>query len=382
MKSRFGFKERKERIMRSSLLVLFAVSLLIIAPGCRLTEDTSSSPGSVPPPDEGMIDLDSPTGGLTTSNEAPAFGESSKYEMLADERPIDDPIESSFEYRNALRAGGARVFDFRALWGHLARIVDSTATGPCPLDWSGSLRLEGGIIAIEKAIAFEPDDSLMRVDRSTIRWISHTGPHVDGIQVKLVVPPPLPADSTGVDRPDPRLILTTPLYRRTFTLDELIALNLVVPVDRCGNGISMTSILVPLRCPHGHLAGAWETAAPDTTESGDIILGVFRGIWIGNRGIIAGHLRGFYGLNSAGKKVFFGKYIDLDGTFQGILRGTFGRNPECATDDIRPRGWFIGEWMAENTAIQGRLKGHWIADREAGAGLFHGNWGMRCSTNL
>lgn len=367
--------------MRNILLILLSIAILAAAPGCWFSEDTATSPTSVVPPVDETIDLDSPTGGLTAMNEAPAFGEPEVYEKLAGERSVEDPILNTYEYRNGVRAFGARIYDFRAVWGRLARLVDSTMTDYCPLDWSGSLHFEGGLVAMRSAIAFEREDSLIRVDRSTIRWISHTGPAFDGIRVKLIVPPPRPADSTSEAGPAPYLVLTTPLYSRTFTLEELAALDVLQPVDRCGNGISITSVLVPLGCPHGHLAGEWEKADPDTTESGDVVYGAFRGIWIGERGV-AGHLRGFYGVNNAGAHVFFGKYIDLTGAFVGIVRGAYGVDPSCSTDDRQPLGWFAGEWVADGSDVQGRLKGHWIADGETGTGLFHGNWGMNCSKSL
>ena len=84
-----------------------------------------------------------------------------------------------------------------------------------------------------KTIAFEPDDSISRVDQSTIGLVSRTGPHVDGIHVRLVLPPIPPEDSASFDD-GAALELTTGPYSRTFTIDELVALNLIEPVDRAG----------------------------------------------------------------------------------------------------------------------------------------------------
>jgi hypothetical protein len=374
----------KEIGMTKSLLVVLSIALLVIGAGCQLSNEGPTSPSSTPPEPSGALDLDSPTGGMTTSDEPPAFGEPDEYAVLVNETDVSDPYGSSNEYQNMIRVRGARLYDFRAVWGHLARMSDSTNADACPLDWSGTLRLRGGMIIVEKRIAFEPQDSLIRVDRSTIRWISHTGPGIDGIEVRLLVPGK--ADTSKcADCPPPVLEFVTGLYSRNFTMDELVNLDLVQPVDRCGNGISITSVLSPPACPHGHLMGAWRHVPPDTSASPDsnavrgTVLGTFRGIWIGEHGLIGGYLRGVYGLNSAGERVFFGKYIDRSGRFAGILRGTYGPRPElAATDDRNPHGIFSGEWVGKNAELKGRLKGHWIAE-ESGYGYFHGVWGMLCA---
>jgi len=361
-----------------------ALAFVAFVSGCFSSEDSPTSPYPVPQAPESGVDLDSPTGGFTTSDEAPAFGEPEQYEALSLEEPVNDPIENTSEYQTQFRARGARIFEFRAVWGALWNLDDSTRTDPCPLDWSGTLALEGGVIAVHRTIAFEPEDSLYRVDPSTIGWVSGTGPHVDGIHVKLVVPPPPPGDSASADRAAPRLVLITGPFSRTFAIEELAALRLIEPVDRCGNGISIASVAQPPLCPHGQLAGAWKLLPPDSIappDSNGVVYGHFRGVWIGAGGRIAGHLRGVFGVNSDGARVFFGKYIDTSGRFMGILRGEYGARPEEIEGCRYPRGFFAGEWIGRADVI-GRLRGHWMMDAENGAGCFHGVWGMNCSPNL
>jgi hypothetical protein len=374
--------------MRNSLYAMLAAALVIIGAGCQPSSDgsVSSDPAGLESAQE--IDLNSPTGGFTFTDEAPAFGEPGEFEALVDEDAVQDPYESDPGIQNMMRARGARLFEFRAVWGLLANLTDTSAADPCPLDWSGTLHLEGGIVIIKQAIAFEPGDSISRVDRSTISWVSRTGPHVDGIHVRLVVPA-RPVDSLVV----PVLELSMGPYSKTFTLEELVALNLVEPVDECGNAISIASVLAPDRCPHGQLMGGWKAMIPDTLSHSDstnvdgIVQGVFRGVWVGAHGLIGGYLKGIYGLNAAGERVFFGKYIDRQGHFMGILRGTFGPPDEISPGESpsanakRPHGWFAGEWIDKNIDVQGKLRGRWIA-AEDGKGLFHGIWGMRCSQSL
>ncbi len=369
--------------MVKGLFSIFAIALLAAGFGCQ-----SDSVSPAPALQEQAIDLDSPTGGLSTSDEAPAFGEPDMFAAFSTEASFDDPIEKCGR-ADSLEARGARFFEFRAIWGRLADVNDTNAVDRCPLDWSGTLHLEGGVIVIQKTIAFEADDSISRVDSSTISWVSHTGPHVDGIQVRLIVP----SDSSFCGGCVPTLELSTGPYSRTFTMAELLALDLVSPVDTCGNAISITSVLVPPGCPHGQLMGAWKMTdidsltSADSLENGGVVHGVFRGIWVGKGGRIGGHLRGVFGLNAAGEPVFFGKYIDLTGRFMGILRGKGGfrgapaldrgNGYDKGIDNRRPRGWFAGEWIDANLNVQGRLKGRWIASDE-GRGFFHGIWGMRC----
>ncbi|MFA4947128.1 MAG: hypothetical protein WC674_01305 [Candidatus Krumholzibacteriia bacterium] len=373
--------------MIKGLFSIFAIALLVAGFGCQ---NDSVSPA--PALQEQAIDLDSPTGGLSTSDEAPAFGEPDKFAAFSTVASFDDPIEKCGR-ADSLQARGARFFEFRAIWGRLADVNDTSGADPCPLDWSGTLHLDGGIIVIQRTIAFEEDDSISRIDSSTIAWVSHTGPHVDGIQVRLIVP----SGSSLCIGCTPTLELSTGPYSRSFTIDELLALDVVSPVDTCGNAISITSVLTPPGCPHGQLMGAWSKTpldsltSADSLENGGVVQGTFRGVWVGRGGRISGHLKGVFGLNGAGERVFFGKYIDLTGRFMGILRGKAGFRGASALDrdpgngggpgndrGIRPpRGWFAGEWIDAKANVQGKLKGRWIASEE-GKGFFHGIWGMRC----
>jgi len=369
------------------LVALTALILLVVAgSGCQLFNSTPTSPeNSVVENTGGEINLDDELGGFTISDEAPAFGEVEAYEpLLVQEPTFDDPFQYTNEYQKCIRERRARHYRLRAIWGHLPRLnPDSITTDYCPLDWTGSLHAEGGVVLIEKVIAFEPNDYIKRVDRSTISWISHTGPHIDGVQVRIVFPPE-PIDSIGknYDRPF-TVTIETPQFSRKFTIDELDSLNLLEPVDRCGDGISIVSYRIIPHIAHGHLMGEWHllpvdstTTSSDSTDTGRRLLGKFKGIWFSDAGVAAGYLRGVFGINSNGEKVFFGKYIDMDGRFKGILKGYYGICEDDTTDCEFPKGWFKGVWIDRNRLIHGDLKGHWIADN-SGSGYFHGRWKSR-----
>ena len=81
-------------------------------------------------------------------------------------------------------------------------------------------------------------------------------------------------------------------------------------------------------------------------------------------------------IDSSGRQVFFGKYIDLAGNFKGILRGTYGSM--SMGPFLETAGWFIGEWIDENRIARGRLRGHWVAGQNSPGGFFHGEWGGHC----
>ncbi len=375
--------------MKRILSPLFVLLLIAIAAGCQLTGSDAVSPVSDTTADaESAIDLDSPTGGYTEGDELVAFGEPEQYEAMGQEPLYGDPMQNENSVQAMERHRNVKRYRLRAVWGRLANtVVDSTITDCCPLDWTGGMHIDGGAIVIERLIAFDPRDYITRIDRSTIEWVSHTCPHVDGIMVRIIVPPSA-LDSLGNELAPATLTFKTGPFSRTFTIDELEALELFQPVDRCGNGIMIASHVVTPECPHGYLLGDFRKTEPDTivnTYTGEqrgIVLGRFHGIWINEAGWMAGYLRGHFGINSAGERIFFGKYIGLRGEFKGILRGHYGYSPSVTSvAELISSGWFEGEWYGRNTAPAGRLKGEWVTG-EDGRGFFKGIWGMNCSNSL
>jgi hypothetical protein len=369
--------ERKETTeMKRNLLAITIASLLVLAGGCQWL-DNGTAPVSADK--EQVIDLDSPTGGFTLTDEEPAFGEPELFEPMFNEVAVDDTTSDNAQVKELFRHRHVKIFRMRAIWGHLVTTYADEAERDedyCPLDWSGTMRLDGGAVIVERIIAFEEEDSVERESVSTINWVSHTGPHVDGLQVMLVVPWG-PADSTE-EWIEPKFVFESGPYSKEFSVSELMAMSLLEPVDDCGNGITINSHILPAFCPYGFLAGGWKSVEPDTTEAGNVILGLYRGIWISERGTPGGYLKGAFGTNTSGETVFIGKYIDLTGKFKGILRGIYGICPELVAEAEYPYGYFRGVWINEDDTASGGLKGHWVA-REEGFGFFHGVWGMNCT---
>lgn len=377
--------------MRKIFILALSLSFLAAA-GCQLFSDGPSSPSTdriTDDPAEESINLNSPTGGYTATDEQPAFGEPEEYIFSEKESEYQDDFAESREYREREQRRGARKYRIRAIWGRLAESYqDSTVNECCPVDFSGTLKFNGGVVVIERTIGFEIFDYAYRVDRSTIKWVSNTCPHMDGIQVKLVAPPGNRPDNDDsletaeLDDDDVVLTIEAGPYSGSFTMAQLDSLDIIQPVDRCGNAVMIKSHPVT-PCPHGYMAGRWIHMEPDTiispedsTETRGIIKGHFRGIWISDRGRPAGYLRGVFGLNSLGESVFYGKYIDFRGRFKGILKGHYGS--DITSYSATPAGWYKGIWMGRNAVREGNLAGEWISSGRNGNGFFHGKWWKEC----
>jgi hypothetical protein len=83
----------------------------------------------------------------------------------------------------------------------------------------------------------------------------------------------------------------------------------------------------------------------------------------------AGHLRGIWGVNCNGEKVFFGKYIGVNGEFLGLLSG------QWTHDGDENRGNFQGQWLTSDRQAAGVLHGHFKAGRPGdGRGYLQGRW--------
>jgi hypothetical protein len=89
-----------------------------------------------------------------------------------------------------------------------------------------------------------------------------------------------------------------------------------------------------------------------------------------------GYLRGIYGVNGRGDSVFFGKWIEENGRFRGLLKGRYGAYP--ANSDRRADGWFEGLWFARDLRVGGALGGAWATGDDAEGGFFRGRWVARC----
>ncbi len=376
--------------MRKLIPLFFSALLVCAFLGC----DSDSGPTTPDTTAPGGIDLDAEFGGLTFEDELPAFGEPSMFadDLLAEDDLFDDLMDEDPEVSRLRNRSGSRIFALRINWGRLIRTGDRDSSGcryqEIIYNWDGSLRVDRGAIILKRTINFEAGDYIHeRENCRMLEWTSKTSPHYDGILVEIVDPAAQRPDSTdasgGTELSPNQVTFTTPQYSRTFSVEELVRISEVVPINRCGIAVSFNGFLEPpyAPCPRGFLAGIWkpvspESTPPDTVRGGKEIRGFFYGNWIQANGMLAGHLRGVYGVNSNGRRVFFGKYIDLSGNFRGILVGTYGAMSYAPYADTA--GWFKGEWYSRTRRASGYLMGHWVTGPYFAPGMFYGRWGTYC----
>jgi hypothetical protein len=107
-------------------------------------------------------------------------------------------------------------------------------------------------------------------------------------------------------------------------------------------------------CHHGFMRGRWHAVSADG--------GVYLGKVADAAGAPIGHVRGIYGHRHDGTPVMFGKFIDLDGKFIGILAGTYGD------------GDYKARWI-DRGGDHGQAHGHYFeASSAAERGGFLGRW--------
>ncbi len=331
-----------------SLLIFGLLTLLIIG-GCSKNSPTD------PNQEQEQTELDKPYGGYDTSDELPAFGDPDMTVSFSDDQPVTDGVTQDPDFVGALDSNVAAVdvYYIRITWGLLEG--DSTATNV--INWDGSASITRGTLGIMKTVRFERNDKIVlpRTDRKTVQWVSRTVPHFDGIVLAII-----DRDTLNVDG---AFTFSTNLYTRTFSYDELDSLDLVETVTNEGHQVSIQAYnkkVIPFG--GGFLDGKWLR----TRKHG----GIFKGRWINNIGTRVGHLRGIWGVNRVGEKVFFGKYVNLNGRFGGLVAGNWDYS-----DDSDTMGWFAGRWVNHSLTAIGKLKGRWKVKPDSDRfGFFHGKW--------
>jgi len=145
------------------------------------------------------------------------------------------------------------------------------------------------------------------------------------------------------------------------------------------NGFTLSDVSV---CPKGFLSGHYRRLPedrPDRPDSVDVddrpgeIYGVYAGMWRGLEGRIHGHLRGAYGVDAEGQRIFIGKYIGPRGAFRGLIRGSW---VPAETDD--QLAGFRGQWVSARGNVEGLLGGEAFAVAGTPGGFFAGRWTTLC----
>jgi hypothetical protein len=341
--------------MRSATLFVrvLAVGLpLTWLVGCDPVTDSPQDASNSGTAWEQSTNLTSEYGGYDFTAEPPAFGDPEVQAIGAEESPVVVSDPESLATQNA--------FALRILWGQLRTNRDAQQV----TDWSGRITVTSGGFAVLRTIAFEyPGDHLLlpRENRQTLGFVSHTRPSFDGLLLLVRDP----GDPTATLR------FETGPFTGSWTFAELRDIDTVIPVDAVGNAVALQGIPADsvATCPNGVVRGRWRERDGER--------GVFRGLWATAFGRPVGHIRGHFGVNDQGERLWFGKIIDRDGLVIGLARGTW----EPSTDPARPGGAFSGHWMGRGGERQGGVAGHFMAARETEygvAGYFQGRWRTAC----
>jgi hypothetical protein len=375
--------------IRKTFLIISLFSLLALLVGC--SSKTVEPESNVEQPN-----LNDEFGGYMAVNESPGFGD----EMLVndaygEDQEYDDPMLSDSSVDSVVRDINAGHFHMRIVWGRLR--YDSTST--TPTDWTGSLTINYGAEVLRRVIRFEPNQDyiLPRDDRRVIEWVSKTTVHHDGIAVDIFVPPIKPifdttevevtdslgnthigivVDTTWPERDPVTVSFETGPFSHTFNLEDLVSLDRIVYLDD-SNAVAFHAFKLDRHpCPRGFLSGAW-----GFNDAGQ---GVFRGMWMDDRGFVIGYLKGHFGRNDAGNRVFFGKWISRDGRFEGFIKGRWGYS-NCTTDNIlspcHPGGYFVGLIYNGDRQEIGALGGQFrvgFSESDRPGGYFQGRWKIYC----
>lgn len=340
------------RVLRSTLKLLAVGVPVALLAGCDMLTDSKDAPPGNPNWEE-STDLTSTYGGYQFTDESDAFGDPAVQAVAALEggelaEPDSMPTDSTFA--------------LRITWGQL----DGNPDAMTVIDWSGSISVNQGGIAVARVIAFErPRDHLLpRTNRQTVEFVSHTQPHYDGLV--LVV-----REAAGrVPAGEGSLTFATGPLTQTWSFADLRHANLVIPVDDLGNAVSVTGVeRRPNECPNGFTRGAWLQRNDGR--------GIFRGVWTGPAGGTIGFIRGHLGVDETGGHVWFAKIVGPGGRLIGLARGSY----EPSSDPMLPGGSFNGHFVARpgdrGGAVEGRYVLRGMNERGQG-GFFEGRWNADC----
>lgn len=298
--------------------------------------------------------LNQEDGGYTTADEAPAFDDQEIYQTPELVDDFADPVDMISEQIALPEMVHRRVM---LMWGNLPPLDQSL---PAPIiNWSGEVNVGVGALGLRRTLVFDKEDGVLpRSNPQTIAFKSHTLPHVDGLLIDVVGP------KSGVLRFD------TAAMSVNIDLASLDANGRgYEPLGDGTNGLAYAGHLVHPGCAEGFLFGHWKNLV--TIPENDPI-GRFRGRVAASDGAPLGHVKGIYGYaDKLDQHVFFGKYINHDGQFRGLLGGEYGG------------GEYHGLWKTVLPANNGKLGGRYFDGpvKNNGRGIFVGRWAEACGAN-
>jgi hypothetical protein len=299
--------------------------------------------------------IEQPNGGYDTRDEPLRFGAAAEAEFRAAAIEADASFSDKFAIDPDVVDRARRGFNLIVVWGKLPAEPDAEESR----DWTGSLQISRGALVVRNTIGFEDrtDELLPRLSRDVVSFTSVTQPFVDGLALTVVDAEPSTTNA-GLT-----LTYTPRDSRASFTLQlEQLARGPIV-ID-AGGGFKIVAVahrrqLDP--CDRGFMRGRWHAVSPN--------LGRFLGVVTDEDGVRVGHVRGIYGQRRNGEPVLYGKFINDEGQFRGILSGTYGD------------GVYRARWIAR-TGDHGTAHGVYFAGPTERAGHFLGRWAeTSCTTD-
>lgn len=322
--------------------------------------------------------------GLTADDESPMFGEQATFEALGEaEADPEDPAlgdATELEARDQAQEIVALATDESIpdgerplVWGLMVNWGRQNLD-PDAMDitvWNPTLHTDCGVLVVRRLVAMEKGEGVVRprVDQQTVSFLSSTQPSFDGAILVLAVrggnaacldTGMLRFESDAMDAP-----IEVPLA-------ELDDLELRTPVGDGNSVVMLAHRIEPSRdgrCVHGTLVGRWRRAIGDDGEPRRN-LGRFHGRVLDEVGDLRGHVRGIWGVarrgRFAGRQVMFGKFIDRDGRFKGLLAGRWG-------DGHFGGGWHLTPRFLD---MRGRFMGVYTdaGDHDHDGGFFRGRY--------
>ena len=329
-------------ILRTPLLALVLSSFAFVACNGATTSDVEARPD----PDAISSSLEQEAGGLDETDEAPAFGDP-KISSVDGLDPVDP------ELGDVPEVAGVRRFRVALIWGHLPSPSDGSTADPDPqpVDWTGSVAVDGGAIGVLRKLKFDRRDELLRrADRAEVSFRSRTLPHVDGLYLRVAVAP----GAAPV------------LHYRTAALTTDIDLSKLgedgMGTQRLGdgrNGLAWIGFPEVAGCTRGLAFGRWIKVRP--------ALGTLRGRVFDDSGETIGHVRGIWGhAPRRDQDLFFGKYVSVEGKHRGLFGGTYGD------------GEGRGVWKTRDGIGGFELAYSDGYEKDDGRGVWIGRWSERC----
>ena len=233
-----------------------------------------------------------------------------------------------------------------------------------PTAWAGAVYGIGAKVFVRRALRYEKHDYYAPcAGHQCVMIFSHTMPHHDGLILTVVAKP-------GAE--NPRVVVNFPgVYKRIIPVAAIPDVSEISTVDGLDNRVVLMGTTIKPLCEAGLTHGYWKRLNPKG--------GIFGGKWISHDGAPMGKLAGIWGKRADGTRVLFGAYLSADGTFKGVLKGTYEPLPEALDKN---GGVFKARWHDNDKAVRGVLRGRYKVAPTGGKGAFMGRWAAKCGEHL